>query len=122
MSADTSTSTTEASPEAAPKRSAVEGIKESSRQLRGTIALELAKDSDHFSDQDKQLIKFHGTYQQDDRDARKDRRKEGAGKSYIFMVRCKIPGGKLTPAQYLALDDVAGRYANDTLRITSRQG
>src|SRR5437660_5980301 len=105
-----------------PKRSAVELIKENSRQLRGGIAPELAKNSDHFSDQDKQLIKFHGTYQQDDRDARKDRRKEGAGKSYIFMVRCKIPGGKLSAAQYLAIDDLAGAYANGTLRITSRQG
>jgi sulfite reductase (ferredoxin) len=104
------------------KRSAVELIKENSRQLRGGIAPELAKDSDHFSEQDKQLIKFHGSYQQDDRDARKDRRKEGGGKSYIFMVRCKIPGGKLTAAQYLALDDIAGRYASGTLRITSRQG
>src|SRR5262245_12454156 len=105
-----------------PKRSPVELIKEQSRQLRGGLAEELGKDSDHFSDQDKQLLKFHGSYQQDDRDARKDRQKEGAGKAYNFMVRCKIPGGKLTPAQYLAIDDLAGRYANGTLRITSRQG
>src|SRR5687767_14978323 len=105
-----------------PKRSAVELIKENSRQLRGGIAAELAQGSDHFSDQDKQLIKFHGTYQQDDRDARKDRHKEGTGKYYMFMVRCKIPGGKVTAAQYLAIDDIAGKYANGTLRITSRQG
>ena len=105
-----------------PKRSAVELIKDNSRQLRGGIAAELAQPTDHFNDQDKQLIKFHGTYQQDDRDARKDRHKEGAGKAYNFMIRCKIPGGKLTPAQYLALDDLAGRYAGGTLRITSRQG
>src|SRR5262245_31602539 len=104
------------------KRSAVELIKENSRQLRGTIGTELARDSDHFSDQDKQLIKFHGTYQQDNRDARKDRRKEGTGKYYMFMVRCKIPGGKVTPAQYLAVDDLAGKYGFGTLRITSRQG
>ncbi len=105
-----------------PKRSPVELIKENSRQLRGGIAAELGQGSDHFSDQDKQLIKFHGTYQQDDRDARKDRHKEGTGKYYMFMVRCKIPGGKVTAAQYLAIDDVAGKYANGTLRITSRQG
>src|SRR6266849_10928597 len=80
------------------KRSGVETIKEASRQLRGTIALELVADSDHFNDQNKQLLKFHGTYQQDDRDARKTRRKEGIGKHYMFMVRCKIPGGKLTAA------------------------
>jgi sulfite reductase (ferredoxin) len=105
-----------------PKRSPVELIKEQSRQLRGGIDAELATDSDHFNDDDKQLIKFHGFYQQDDRDARKDRHKEGAGKAYNFMVRCKIPGGKVTPAQYLAIDDIAGKYANGSLRITSRQG
>ena len=60
----------------APKRSAVEIIKENSRHLRGTLAQELAADSEKFNDQDKQLIKFHGSYQQDNRDARKDR-KEG---------------------------------------------
>src|SRR5437762_5666978 len=62
--------------EAPPKRSGVETIKQASRQLRGTIALELVTDTDHFNDQDKQLLKFHGTYQQDDRDARKTRRKD----------------------------------------------
>src|SRR5713101_9121058 len=105
-----------------PKRSGVEGVKESSRQLRGTIALELVTDSDHFNDQDKQLLKFHGTYQQDNRDARQSRRKDGEGKEYIFMVRCKIPGGRLTAKQYLAVDDLAGAYGNGTLRFTSRQG
>ncbi|MCI0380027.1 MAG: NADPH-dependent assimilatory sulfite reductase hemoprotein subunit [Gemmataceae bacterium] len=110
-------------PEGAPgKRSAVEIIKENSRHLRGALAQELAQTSDHFSDDDKQLLKFHGSYQQDDRDARKDRRKDGGGKSYIFMVRCKIPGGRVSADQYLAIDDIAGRYANGTLRITSRQG
>jgi sulfite reductase (ferredoxin) len=110
-------------PEPIPaKRSPVELIKENSRQLRGTLAEELAKDSDRFNDQDKQLIKFHGSYQQDNRDARKDRHRDGAGKSYMFMVRCKIPGGKVTAKQYLAIDDIADKYANGTIRITSRQG
>ncbi len=104
------------------KRSAVELIKENSRFLRGTLAEELAKDSERFNDQDKQLIKFHGSYQQDDRDARKDRHREGAGKAYSFMVRCKIPGGKVTAAQYLTVDRIAEAYANGTIRITSRQG
>ena len=108
--------------QAPPKRSGVETIKEASHQLRGTIALELVTDTDHFNDQDKQLLKFHGTYQQDDRDARKTRRKEGAGKDYIFMIRCKIPGGRLTAQQYLAVDDLAGAYGNGTLRFTTRQG
>jgi sulfite reductase (ferredoxin) len=103
-------------------RSPTEGIKESSRQLRGTIALELAHDTDHFGEADKQLLKFHGSYQQEDRDARKARKKDGVGKHYMFMVRCKIPGGQLTAQQYLAVDDLAGRYGNGTLRFTSRQG
>jgi sulfite reductase (ferredoxin) len=108
--------------ELAPKRSAVETIKEGSRLLRGGIREELAAENDHFNDQDKQLLKFHGTYQQEDRDARKARRKEGVGKYYMFMVRCKIPGGKLTAQQYLAMDELAGSYANGTLRFTTRQG
>jgi sulfite reductase (ferredoxin) len=107
---------------ASPKLSPVEAIKENSRQLGGTIAEELAQEADHFSEQNKQLLKFHGTYQQEDRDARKNRKKEGVGKHYMFMVRCKIPGGKLTAAQYLAMDDLAGAYANSTLRFTTRQG
>jgi sulfite reductase (ferredoxin) len=109
-------------PAVSVKRSAVEGIKESSRQLRGRIALELLSDTDHFSEPDKQLLKFHGTYQQEDRDARKQRKKEGVGKHYMFMVRCKIPGGRLTAEQYLAVDALAGAYANGTLRFTTRQG
>jgi sulfite reductase (ferredoxin) len=104
------------------KLSPVEGIKTASRQLRGTIALDLVNDTDHFGEADKQLLKFHGTYQQEDRDARKNRKKDGVGKHYMFMVRCKIPGGRLTAAQYLAMDDLTGKYANGTLRFTSRQG
>src|SRR5262245_30383217 len=108
---------------AEPKRSPVELQKEQSRHLRGTIAEELANaELGHLIDANKSLIKFHGTYQQEDRDARKARRKEGVGKHYMFMVRCKIPGGKLTAEQYLAVDDLATRYANGTLRFTSRQG
>jgi sulfite reductase (ferredoxin) len=106
----------------APSRSAVEGIKENSRALRGGIAAELARDSERFSEQDKQLLKFHGSYQQEDRDARKARRADGLGKHHLFMVRCKIPGGRVLAEQYLALDELAGRYANGTLRFTSRQG
>ena len=104
------------------KRSAVELQKEQSRALRGSILEELAKETEKFGDADKTLLKFHGTYQQEDRDARKARRGEGLGKFHMFMVRCKIPGGRLTAAQYLAVDDLAGRCANGTLRFTSRQG
>jgi sulfite reductase (ferredoxin) len=102
--------------------SAVEQIKSESRQLRGSIALELAGGSDHFGDADKQLIKFHGSYQQEDRDARKNRSKAGVGKHYMFMVRCRIPGGALTAQQYLQIDELASKYANSTLRLTTRQG
>jgi sulfite reductase (ferredoxin) len=104
------------------KLSPVEGVKEQSRQLRGTIAEELQHDSDHFAEANTQLLKFHGSYQQTDRDARKNRSKEGIGKHYMFMVRCKIPGGQLTAEQYLAIDDIAGLHANGTLRFTTRQG
>jgi sulfite reductase (ferredoxin) len=104
------------------KRSGVEIQKEQSRQLRGTVAEALASGADHLNDADKNVLKFHGSYQQQDRDARKNRNKEGVGKHYMFMVRCKIPGGKLTAAQYLAVDELAEEFANGTLRFTSRQG
>src|SRR5262245_34548470 len=112
--------TTQAGP--TPKRSALETVKETSRQLRGTIADELTADVDHLSDAAKNLLKFHGSYQQEDRDARKNRSKAGVGRHYMFMVRCKVPGGKVTADQYLAVDELAGRYANGTLRFTTRQG
>jgi sulfite reductase (ferredoxin) len=106
----------------APKRSGAEDVKENSRQLRGTILDELLTGADHFGEANKNLLKFHGTYQQEDRDARKARKKDGVGKHHMFMVRCKIPGGHLTAAQYLAVDEIACKYANGTLRFTSRQG
>jgi sulfite reductase (ferredoxin) len=122
MSADPST-LNEAPPHTEPpKRSGAEVVKENSRALRGNIAEELQQDTPKFSDQNKSLLKFHGTYQQEDRDARKSRRAEGLGKHYMFMVRCKIPGGRVRPDQYLALDELAGRCANGTLRFTTRQG
>jgi sulfite reductase (ferredoxin) len=108
--------------ESPAKLSPVEAIKETSRQLRGLVAEELAGPADQLSEPSKNLIKFHGSYQQEDRDARKRRSKEGVGKHYMFMVRCKIPGGKVSADQYLALDDLAERHANGTLRFTTRQG
>jgi sulfite reductase (ferredoxin) len=115
---------TQTAPEAAaePKLSPVEAIKAESRHLRGTIAQELADPAvDHLSEANKQLIKFHGSYQQEDRDTRKSRGKAGVGKAYMFMIRLKLPGGRLSADQYLAMDDIAGRYANGTLRVTTRQ-
>lgn len=102
--------------------SPVESIKANSNHLRGKIADVLAGPEDHFSEDEKQLLKFHGSYQQEDRDARKNRSKAGVGKHYMFMVRAKMPGGKLTAKQYLAVDDIAERCANGTVRITTRQG
>ncbi len=122
MSAETHPPSEATPAPAKPARSAVEAVKENSQALRGTILEELQQDSDHFGEANKQLLKFHGTYQQEDRDARKARRGEGLGKHYMFMVRCKIPGGRLTAEQYLALDDLADRHGNGTLRFTSRQG
>src|SRR5580698_180615 len=104
------------------KLSPVEGHKEEGCFLRGTLAAEFADPAvEHLSELNKSLIKFHGSYQQEDRDARKNRSKAGVGKSYMFMIRLKLPGGKLTANQYLTMDDIAGNYANGTIRLTTRQ-
>jgi sulfite reductase (ferredoxin) len=102
--------------------SKVEHIKIESDHLYGQIAEELDQDITHFSEAQVQLLKFHGTYQQENRDARKERKASGEEKAYQFMVRSRIPGGVLTAEQYLVEDDLAERYANGTLRITTRQG
>lgn len=101
--------------------SKVERIKLESDYLRGQIAEEIAQGGSHFSADDVQLLKFHGTYQQENRDMRQARKASGTEKEYSFMIRSRIPGGTLTPEQYLAEDDIAGRYASGTLRITTRQ-
>ncbi len=101
----------------------VEQIKEVSHQLRGSIAETLADPaSTHFGEADYQLLKFHGTYQQDDRDLRTERKRANLDKAWSFMVRTKQPGGNISAAQYLQLDRLAGDIANGTLRITTRQG
>lgn len=107
-----------------PKPSKIEGIKEVSRQLRGTIADELHSDSICFADDTEQLLKMHGIYQQDDRDHRKDKNADGTpkGKQFICMVRTRIPGGKVTAKQFLDHLDLCEQYGNGTLRITTRQG
>jgi len=104
-----------------PKRSKQELIKESSQFLRGTILDELSRDTDKFSADDVSLLKFHGTYQQDDRDARKQR-VSGVGKRHMFMMRLKIPGGRLTAGQLLGTLGLCDRFADGTLRVTTRQG
>ena len=102
--------------------SPVEKVKELSRGLRGDLADELAADTTHFSTADAQLLKFHGTYQQEDRDQRRERRGTDAEAAHQLMVRCKIPGGVLDGPQYLVIDELADRYGNGTLRVTTRQG
>jgi sulfite reductase (NADPH) hemoprotein beta-component len=93
-----------------------EGLKESDPSLSGTIAQALRDPSvDCFSQDDYEFLKFHGVYQQDDRDKRK------TGKQYIMMVRTKFPGGRLSAPQYVACDRLASEYGNNTLRITTRQ-
>jgi sulfite reductase (ferredoxin) len=106
------------------KLSPIEGIKAQSQFLRGDIAEELAGENDHFGKASIQLLKFHGTYEQDDRDFRVQARQEGrkADKRYIYMVRTRIPGGRLTGEQLLAHLDLGDDLGESTLRITSRQG
>ncbi|MEX2114052.1 MAG: NADPH-dependent assimilatory sulfite reductase hemoprotein subunit [Pirellulales bacterium] len=108
------------------KLSPVEVIKQQSHGLRGPIPAELRDNNDFFGKDSIQLLKHHGTYQQDDRDARSAGRVEGhvgkSPKAYSFMVRTKIPGGKLTSDQLLAEIDLCDEVGNDTLRITTRQG
>jgi sulfite reductase (ferredoxin) len=108
------------------KLSPVEGFKQESNYLRGDIGPELIDANDFFGKASVQLLKNHGVYQQDDRDARAAGRVDGnpgkASKAYSFMVRTKIPGGKLTSDQLLAELDLCDELANSTLRITSRQG
>jgi sulfite reductase (ferredoxin) len=100
----------------------VEAIKRESRELRGSIASSLAEGGTHFDGGDVQLLKFHGIYQQENRDARKARREAEEEPAYQFMLRTRVPGGVLTSHQYLAEDDLAQRFGNGTLRITTRQG
>jgi sulfite reductase (ferredoxin) len=102
--------------------SKVERIKIESQNLRGRINEELQQETSRFSEDQVQLLKFHGTYQQENRDQRQSRKAAGEEKAYQFMVRSRIPGGVLTAAQYLAQDEIAEHYANGTLRITTRQG
>lgn len=107
---------------AAPKLSPAEGIKQESHFLRGVIAPEMNDELDHFGHSSEILLKFHGTYQQDDRDVRGGVVQEsGSRKSYIMMVRTRVPGGRLTSDQLIAELDLCDEVGNATLRITSRQ-
>ncbi|GMA50642.1 sulfite reductase subunit beta [Alicyclobacillus contaminans] len=103
------------------KLSKVEQIKADSRHLRGTIAEALQDGTTHFSEENVQVLKFHGVYQQDDRDLRKILKKEGKERAYTMMVRARIPGGVLNADQYLQFDRLGDMYGGGSLRITTRQ-
>src|SRR3546814_857153 len=100
----------------------LEHIKSDSRFLRGTIEQGLSDPvTGAISDDDNKLLKFHGSYQQDDRDIRDERRKQKLEPAHAFMIRARPPGGIVTPAQWLAFDEIASTYAGRGLRITTRQ-
>ena len=100
----------------------VERIKTDSRHLRGTI-LESLDDAvtGALAEDDTQLSKFHGFYQQDDRDLRSDRKRQRLEPAFSFMIRARVPGGTCTTAQWLNMDRIATEYANGTIRLTTRQ-
>ena len=100
------------------KKSGVEVSKEGSEYLQAGVQEKLDADTDHFAPDQKEVVKHHGLYQQDDRDLRK----ELDDKHYYFFIRSKIPGGHLTGEQYLVHDRLADEHGNGTIRITTRQG
>ncbi|KAF3926595.1 hypothetical protein AA313_de0206294 [Arthrobotrys entomopaga] len=99
-----------------------EDIKIASNFLRGTIVEGLEDLSTMaISAADQQLTKFHGTYMQDDRDLRDERKAQGLEPAYSFMIRCRLPGGIATPSQWLQMDDICEQYGNQTMKLTTRQ-
>ena len=104
------------------KLSVNEGIKTRSNYLRGTIEEGLADlSTGSMCEDDQQLLKFHGTYQQDDRDLRNDRRKHRLEKAYSFMIRIRVPGGVASAQQWIETDRLATQFANGTIKLTTRQ-
>jgi len=101
--------------------SKAEAVKQQSRQLRGHLARDLADTATPFDGEGYSLLKFHGIYQGYDRDSATELKQAGNSKHYQFMVRVRIPGGRLTADQYLALDHIGDAYANGSLRVTTRQ-
>lgn len=102
--------------------SPVEILKRESQGLRGTISASLDDAiTGALRESDAQLLKFHGSYQQDDRDLREERRRQKLEPAYSFMIRTRLPGGVATPTQWLALDALATRYGNGTLKLSTRQ-
>ncbi|KAL1652155.1 Sulfite reductase [NADPH] subunit beta [Diplodia intermedia] len=99
-----------------------EDIKIQSNFLRGTIVEGLNDTSTlAISASDQQLTKFHGTYMQDDRDIRDQRKAQGLEPAYSFMIRCRLPGGVATPKQWIQMDEIASTLGNETMKLTTRQ-
>lgn len=99
-----------------------EDMKLQSNYLRGTIAEGLRDESTGaISATDQQLTKFHGTYMQDDRDVRDERKAQGLEPAYSFMIRCRLPGGVATPKQWLQMDAISSAHGNETMKLTTRQ-
>jgi len=100
----------------------VERIKRESRGLRGTIPESLANAiTGQVSEDDTQLVKFHGMYQQDDRDVREERAKKKLENLYSFMIRLRLPGGVLSAEQWIATHHIAGEHSTGVIKITTRQ-
>ena len=109
-------------PEELEKRVEVERIKDASNYLRGTLVKSLLDPlTGALAADDTQLSKYHGIYQQDDRDLRDERRKQKLEPHYQFLVRIRVPGGICTPSQWLAVDRIANTWCNQTIRLTTRQ-
>jgi sulfite reductase (ferredoxin) len=108
-------------PAPAPEPNAVERLKVESHYLRDPLVAEFAAGGTHITDDGYQILKFHGSYQQDDRDVRNDRRRAGSEYDFGFMIRLRVSGGDIPPALWLALDDLAGRFGRATIRLTTRQ-
>lgn len=102
--------------------SPVERIKKASDGLRGTLKESLQDDiTGSLREDDQSLIKFHGLYQQDDRDRREERSNKKLEWLYSYMIRLRLPGGFLTPEQWIGLHHVAGEHSTGTIKITTRQ-
>lgn len=100
----------------------MEHIKNKSNYLRGTIKEGLADEiTGAIAEDDTKLLKFHGSYMQDDRDIRDERRKQKLEPAYSFMIRVRVPGGTATADQWVAMDDISTEYANNTIKLTTRQ-
>src|SRR3954466_6986547 len=104
------------------RRSPVERIKTASDGLRGTLKQSLGGHiTGALREDDQSLIKFHGMYQQDDRDRREERAGKKLERLYSFMIRLRLPGGYLTSDQWIAMHDIAGANSTGVIKITTRQ-